>query len=398
MFLQTIAAIAIGIVLGTITGLTPGLHINLVAVLIVSLAAKITSIAPEHAALAIISMAITHTFLDTIPSVFLGVPDPDKVAVVLPAHRLVFKGKGYEAVLLTVFGSFASLVASIAAIPLFVIIFKHLQDLVKGYIGAILIALTLLLIINEKKRLRATAIFALSGALGVIVLDMPLLKEPLLPMLSGLFGVSTLLIGINADSAIPLQKQTHMQVDNKTKYKSIASAITAGAAGSFLPGMGPSQIAILGAKLFRGLGDKGYVILVGGLNTVNMALSIAMLYAANKARNGAIVAVSQVMPTFSRTFFLIASATCLVAAGVSTILTILLSRKVSKHISKVNYKTLSISIIAIILLVVALMSGWLGLIVLITSTALGIACNEMETAKNHMMGCLLVPVILFFLA
>ena len=397
MFLQTLAAIAFGIALGTFTGLTPGLHINLVAVLIVSLATKTSKIPAEYTAIAIISMAITHTFLDTIPSVFLGVPDPDKVAGVLPTHRLVFDGKGHEAVLLTIFGSFVSLIISMAATPLFVIIFKSLQDLVKSYIGIILAALTAILIINDERRIRAAIIFTLSGILGMIVLNMPLLNEPLLPLLSGLFGVSTLLIGINTDSKIPKQEQTQMRVDNKIKYKSVISAVLAGAAGSFLPGIGPSQIAILGSKVFRNLGDKGYVILVGGLNTVNMALSIAMLYAANKARNGAIVAVSQIMPAFTKTFFLMAIATCLVAAGISTILTILLSRKVSEHISKVNYKTLSISIITIILLAVTLMSGWLGIIVLITSTSLGILCNEMKTAKNHMMGCLLLPVMLFFL-
>lgn len=398
MFIQIAAAITVGIILGTFTGLIPGLHINLVAVLIASLATKISKIPTEYSAIALISMAITHTFLDTIPSVFLGVPDPDKVAGVLPTHRLVSEGKGYEAVLLTVFGSFASLIASMAATPLFVIIFKALQDLVKSYMGMILAALTALLIISDKKRIRAAIIFALSGILGITTLNMPLLNEPLLPLLSGLFGVSTLLIGINTDSKIPMQEQTQMQIDSKTKYKSVLGAVIAGAAGSFLPGIGPSQIAILGSKAFRNLGDKGYVIVVGGLNTVNMALSIAMLYAANKARNGAIVAVSQIMPAFSKTFFLIAIATCLVAAGISTILTILLSRKVSKHISRVNYKAVSISIIAIILLVVTLMSGWLGLIVLVTSTSLGIACNEMGTAKNHMMGCLLLPVMLFFLS
>src|SRR3989339_1225048 len=110
MFLQLIASIALGICLGTITGLIPGLHINLMAVLLVAISGKITGISLDYIAAIIISMAITHTFLDAIPSIFLGVPDPDKVACVLPTHRMVFEGEAHQAVMLTVFGSLRSII------------------------------------------------------------------------------------------------------------------------------------------------------------------------------------------------------------------------------------------------------------------------------------------------
>ncbi len=397
MFPQAMLAITIGIALGTITGLTPGIHINLASVIIVALAAKVTQVNPEYTAITIISMAITHTFTDTIPSIFLGVPDPEKVAVVLPTHRMVFEGKAYEAVMLTIFGSFASLIASIALMPLFIAGFSSLQSLIKNYMGVILVILTAILVFNEKKRLRALAIFLLSGILGMLVLNMPNLNEPLLPLLSGLFGLSTLILGIKTDSKIPEQKITNTELDSKTKYKAVACAIIAGAAGSFLPGIGPSQIAILGSKLFKGLGEYGYIIIVGGLNTVNMALSIGMLYATNKARNGAIINVSGIVPQLSLKLMITFCIACLISAGVSTILTIKLSSKISGRINKINYKKISIAIIAFITILVAILSSWIGLLILITSTSLGILCNYMEIGKNHMMGCLLLPVILFFL-
>lgn len=397
MILQLLVAVTCGLILGTITGLTPGLHINLVSVLLVALSGKLTGINPESIALIIISMAVTHTFLDTIPSIFLGVPDPEKVAVTLPTHRMVFDGEAHQAVMLTIFGSFISLLLCILLTPAFIITFKAMQTLVAGYIGIILLILALLLIVQEKKKVQAAAIFLLSGLLGHLVLNMPTLREPLLPLLSGLFGISTLILGIESDSKIPEQRITGINLSRPIKCKALASSVIAGAMGSFLPGMGPSQIAILGAKLFKGLGDKGYIILVGGLNTVNMTLSIAMLYAANKARNGAIVAASQLIPYLSLRLLLILISSCLIAAGISTILVITLSRRISKVICKVNYKKVSITLILFILILVTMLSGGIGLIVLATSTALGVTCNYLEVGKNHMMGCLLIPVILFFL-
>ncbi len=397
MFLELLTSVLAGFLIGIITGLTPGLHINLASVMIVSIASKTNTIKPEYAAVAILSMAITHTFLDTIPSVFLGVPDPEKVAVMLPTHRMVSEGKGYEAATLTIFGSFASLIVCMAAMPAFIALFRIIQDLVKNYIGLILIALTAVLIIYEKKKINAIAIFLLSGALGYIVLNTSLLNEPLLPMLSGLFGISGLIVGVMTDSKITKQKITESCASWTIKIKATICAVIVGAAGSFLPGIGPSQIAILGSRAFRNLGDKGYIILVGGLNTVNMALSIAMLYAADKARNGAIVAISQIINGIDMQFLLILCATCLIAAGLSTVLTMIFAKKLSGAISKLNYKTISIGIMIFIIFLVALLSGWFGMIVLFTATALGLACNELDTAKNHMMGCLLIPVIIFFL-
>ena len=396
MFLGFLLAILLGVTAGTLTGLIPGLHINLISVLIVSLAGKLTDLKIEYAAATIISMAITHTFLDSIPSVFLGVPDPDKVAVALPMHRMAYEGEAHQAVMLTVFGSLMSILACIITFPVFIELFKWLQDSVKSYTGYVLLILTALLIIQDKSKSKAALVFVASGILGYLTLNLPALEEPLLPLLSGLFGVSTLVLSIKTGSKLPEQKISDIDIQRKPKYKSVASAVIAGAAGSFLPGMGPSQIAILGSRLFRGLGEKGYIILVGGLNTANMALSIAMLYSVNKARNGAIVALSQITSIdFKQTVLLYTIG--LIASGIATLEAIALSRKAANTITKLDPKKINLAIIAFIAILATVFSGWIGIIVLVTATALGITCNYLEVGKNHLMGCLLIPVMIYFL-
>jgi len=86
-----------GCLLGVVTGLTPGLHVNTVCLLGLGFYAS-AGLDPIEFSVAMIAMAITHTFLDFIPAIFLGVPEESTALSVLPAHRLVLAGKGLEAV------------------------------------------------------------------------------------------------------------------------------------------------------------------------------------------------------------------------------------------------------------------------------------------------------------
>ena len=70
-FIPFISFSLLGFLIGIITGLIPGFHTNNVAILLLS----IPFIEGLHAAILIASAAITHTFLDIIPSTFIGAPE-----------------------------------------------------------------------------------------------------------------------------------------------------------------------------------------------------------------------------------------------------------------------------------------------------------------------------------
>ena len=94
MLIEIILFIFLGIIFGTFTGLIPGIHINLVGVSLVALSASLLSpVNPIYLVVFIVSMAIIHTFIDFIPSIFLGCPDTDTELSVLPGHELLKKGR-----------------------------------------------------------------------------------------------------------------------------------------------------------------------------------------------------------------------------------------------------------------------------------------------------------------
>jgi putative membrane protein len=96
----------IGVILGTISGIIPGVHANTLAGVLLSLQAVLLSVlGPVALAGALFAALITHTFVDAVPSTFLGIPEADTSLAVLPAHALCLEGNGEEAVRIAALGS-----------------------------------------------------------------------------------------------------------------------------------------------------------------------------------------------------------------------------------------------------------------------------------------------------
>ncbi len=399
MFLDISIALILGVGTGIITGLTPGLHINLVSVLVLSFSPLLLQItSPIVLGVYIIAMSITHTFLDALPSIYLGAPDEAQALNVLPGHRLLMRGEGHNAVLCTVIGASGTIILGILFFPLFIFLMKWLAEPVTGIVGYLLILLMFYMIWREKeKKTKALALFLLSGALGLLVFSIPTLEQPLFPLLSGLFGFSILLISLAQKSVIPKQKLNQpLNLSAKNITKSVTGATGMGFIAAFLPGFGSSQAAIIATNVVGDIGDEGFLTLVGGINTANMLISIAAAYILNKSRNGAILVVNKLLDGMSFETMLIFLAVSLVAAGTAALLTIKISKVFAQLIVKVKYSYIVWGIIIFIALLTAYFDGFIGLTILATATALGLISSVWGIGKNHLMGCLLVPVILYF--
>ncbi|MBW3012485.1 tripartite tricarboxylate transporter permease [Candidatus Woesearchaeota archaeon] len=402
MFGQILFAIIIGVCAGIFTGLIPGVHINLVSLLLLGSSAFLLRYTnPIVLSIFIIAMATTHTFLDFIPSIFLGVPEADTALAILPGHRMLLEGKAFEAVKLTVIGSLLAVIFSIAVSPLLILVVPFLYEKIGNYIGWILLAVVIFMVMKEKSwnnRFWAGFIVITSGALGYIVLETPAIKEPLFPMLSGLFGVSMLLNSLSEKTILPKQRITEeIEIGKKELAKSISAGVFSGGLTSFFPGLGAAQASIIGSLLVGKLGTCCFLILLGAINTVNMLLSLITLYTLQKARNGAVLAILKLVESLDFGGLCLIMLAALVAAGLATFLAMYIVRVFSGIVEKVNYSVMNLSIIALIIGLVFVFSGWIGLFVLLISTMLGIIPLCLGIGKNHAMGCLLVPVIVFFI-
>ena len=309
----------IGAFFGIITGLIPGLHVNNLSIILLSLSGVLMtalsgllggSIHQVFISLllasVIVSISISHTFHDFIPSTFLGAPDPDSALNVLPAHEMLLQRKGYEAVRLSAMGSMgAVIVCFILLLPFKMVIGEPLMlyNILKEYMIYILIGIFVILIFTETREVKyslkgkekvsralgvglAILVFFISGAFGYTVLSLPYypvyfwpapvilprsMMPPavLFPMLSGIFGIATLLESLKGDDFAPKQSITEPVIPPKETGSSILSGTLAGSIVGFLPGM-TSGIATIMAMIFRKDTEKKQVIVtLSAINTAN---------------------------------------------------------------------------------------------------------------------------------
>ncbi|MCA9485536.1 MAG: tripartite tricarboxylate transporter permease, partial [Nanoarchaeota archaeon] len=131
MILFLVCALFLGILAGTVTGLFPGIHINLVAAGLLAGAGYFVGIEPIVLVVFIVAMAITHTFLDFIPGVYLGAPEEDSFLAVLPGHQMLREGKGHAAVVYTLYGSLIGLVVILIFSFLFVLFLDDIYSYIQ---------------------------------------------------------------------------------------------------------------------------------------------------------------------------------------------------------------------------------------------------------------------------
>ncbi len=408
MILELLIALIIGVAIGTITGLTPGIHINLVSVILLSFSNFFLNYtSPLILSVFIIAMAITHTFTDFIPSIFLGAPDEDSFLSILPGHQLLLKGKGYFAVVYTLYGGIAALIIILLFTPLFIFFLPLLYSLIQKIMGIILILISVYLIYSEdyEKRLMSLIIFIFSGFLGIATLNLNI-REPLLPLFTALFGASTLIISIKQKTKIPEQEILSIKkikLSRKSLTKGFLASIIASPFTAFLPGMGASQAAIIGKQSLDIKDQRQFLFLLGAINTIVMGLSFITLYTINKTRTGAAVAVSRLINDMTFNDLIIILFTIIISGIFSFLIAIKISKLAAKKINKINYQKLSLVIIIILIFMVIIFSdlsikgGIIGLLIFITGTFLGIYTVLVRVKRIHLMGCLLIPTILFYI-
>tara|TARA_Y100000310_G_C20667723_1_gene808531 strand:+ start:653 stop:1861 length:1209 start_codon:yes stop_codon:yes gene_type:complete len=400
MILEIIIALFLGIIAGTFTGLLPGIHINLIAVIITGSLASLTNLPIISIIVFLVAMSITHTFLDFIPSIFLGAPEEDSFLSVLPGHQLLKEGKGHEAVIITLYGSLTALIIFLIFIPLFIYLLPKIFPLSKPIIPFILIFASLYLVFREKEFLISLTVFILAGFLGFLTLNLPV-EQPLLPLLTGLFGISALLISIKNKTKIPKQTITpikNIRLPKKQTFKSVIAAALTAPLSSFLPGFGSGQAAVLGSEISDTLqSPKQFLFLVGAINTIVMSLSFITIYSISRSRTGTAVAILEILKTITNSQLTIIILTVLISGVVAFFIGIQISKFSAKHITKINYKYLSIIILSILILTNLIFSNLLGILVLTTSSALGVFCILSKARRINLMGSLLIPTIIFYL-
>lgn len=403
MFFEILFFVLLGVIAGTFTGLIPGIHTNTVCMILLSLFPLMLSygISIHGIITLIISMAVTNTIVDFIPSILLGAPDDSTALSVLPGHKLLLDGKGLEAIYLTTVGGILVVILFVLFLPVLLKFLPVLYEAIRHYIHFILAAIVFVMVIIEKGlkgKFIGMAMFFLAGILGLIILNSLVLpaNEMFFPLFTGLFGISTLLISLNKKIKIPKQEKEMVSVDRKLAVFGSIKAFFSGLVVGILPGVGSAQATVLSQLATRKKDEKEFLVSVGGINTAVALFSLVSLYAIGRPRSGAAVTVARVLGEFGFNELILLIASGLIAVSIAAILTLKLSRKVLSLIEKVPYNKLSLGIIILLILLTFILTGFLGLIVLFVSTSIGLLPPLTGVKRSLCMGVLILPVSFFY--
>ena len=416
--ISVIIPLFIGIILGMISGLIPGIHSNTAAGLILSAGTGIFAVYGDTGlAVCMVAVLIVHTFLDIVPGTFFGVPDADTALSVLPAHRLCLLGHGEEAVRLSAIGSAYGTVFGLAILSVFLLVLPAVQDMIDWWSGIILIIVAGVLIVWSESPEWSFAVFCLSGILGVFAFEYSWLCVPLtgaispssasvlMPLLTGLFGISVLIF--SKKGSMPPQTFDGLHIERKSILKCGLIGTFAGSVVGWLPGLSNASANAVIASFVRFEepqydesvpesnggpdGSRGYIIAASAANTANAFISIGAFYAIMRMRNGVMAAFSHLKELPEMTFVIIAA----VIAAISGYLLTIGFSKAGRLFSNLNVRSLGISVIIFMTAVTLLFTGIFGLFILILATVVGSLTQIIDIRRVPCIGAVMIPVILF---
>lgn len=412
--IELVIACFIGILIGTMTGMIPGIHVNTAgAILFASSTFLLGFLSPEFLCVIMVAMSIAHALIEFVPSMLLGVPQEGTATSVLPGHRMVLQGRAKEVIRIVCVGGFGAILVTILMLPIFNFALPILHDLSKPYTWMILlfasIYLTYSLTSNYRDFLWSLLLFVLSGILGWTIFQTPISSGvSLMCTFSGLFGISTILFSLNESSFLPHQNSFYDLDIDFNKFKSIFAGGITGAILGFLPGFGPAQGTVI-AQAAAGTSDVddddtvNFLLATSGLNISDCLFSLMAIYIIGNPRSGIAVYMSYLISQMTLNHLIIYIFASLLAVSLSLVLALKLGDSFSSLMAKVNYKKLSISVILLQIVILYIFVFYYQApvaymtLALVTSTAMGLLPHYLGIGKSHLMGVLIIPAIVIYM-
>jgi len=387
-----------GIALGTVSGIVPGLHANNFALLLAAVAPSIPGPA-RYVGMAMLAAGVVHTFLDVVPALALGVPDPAMAATSLPGHRLVLQGQGREALRLSALGSgLAVAFAVVLAVPMTATM-ERAYPTIRANLTVVLAAVAGLLVLTERTgRARVGAALALgaSGVLGLLTLHLPAegvfpAGDMLAPLFAGLFGAPILLEALGGEGVPP---QAGPEVTTTRRFVAAVALVgtLAGAVVGYLPGISSAIAATAALVVVPSRGPRPFVIATSGVNTANTIFALFALVSLGTPRTGVLVAFDDTGAPLVLPMLLCSVA---IAAAVGFVLVVTLGDRYLAAVGRVDNTRLCVAVLGLLCLLVTGLAGPLGLGVFCASAVVGLAPARFGARRATLMGVLLVPLMVW---
>ena len=423
-FLTVLLAVLAGTAVACLLGLLPGLHIyNVMGVLVLGvlgLAKSGIDVPVEVYLPAMTGMVVGWSVANTIPAVLLGTPDESALFTVLPGQKYLMSGRGFEGTMITAVGSLAGAWFLLAVVaPCAPVYLPVAQQVLKGHMHWVLWIIITFMLMSEwpkggnrgkagwakffdawKTLLAGLATFLLAGLLGFILLtaspvDHTVAFQNIMPAFVGLFAVPWCLLNMFSAADVPPQRLAKsLDVDGDIVLRSVWSGGLGGGIAAYFPivtgGVGGMLAGHACAQreervFIMGQGVSKFIYYVG-------AFMLMFVPGLNLTRGGGAWMVKTLYVPAGLSDYLLVLGCIAVAAGVSYLAMEPLTRLTVRFVSRFDYRHVSTVALGIIVLMVLLMTGWVGLFVAAVATGIGLLPVLFGSRRLNCLGILLLPI------
>ncbi|MCS7061597.1 MAG: tripartite tricarboxylate transporter permease [Anaerolineae bacterium] len=411
-----------GALAGAVLALLPGLHIyNVAGLVFLAVTHRPELLSGQAIAMLMIGMVVGWSVVNVIPAVFLFAPDDASAFVVLPATKMLLRGRGLDATMLVGAGSLGALLTLTIAAPVLDEVLRPVRQIIAPHIGWMLVAIIAFLVIGEWPRHDALAptplrrllsawaylgagliTFLLSGVLGFVLLyrsPVPIDAsfQNLLPAFVGLFAVPGLL-QILFFGVRPPRQETALRLD-VTPYQLARGTLTGVAGGLFagvLPVISGGIGGLLAGHATAQRDDRLFLVSQGASKIAYYIGGLLLLFVpgVGLTRGGMAWMLSTTyVPYGWRTYWLAVTSVAL-AGALSFTLLVLIGRAVGSLSGRFDPKLLAGAALLISIAITVGFTGLGGLGVMIVATLIGLIPVLVGGRRMNCLGVLLLPITL----
>jgi putative membrane protein len=234
-----------------------------------------------------------------------------------------------------------------------------------------------------------------SSHLDLIKSPIGLEPQALLPLLSGIFGASFLILSLYSCTEIPEQKETAIKIPLNALAKSVIAGGFGGSVVAWIPGISPA-VATIATRLGVPPSAEEFLVSIAGVNTANALFSLVALFAVGRPRSGAVAAIEKLVVVDQSVLSQMMIMAVAVAA-LSYVAVIASARFAAEAIMRLNYRLLCLCVLLGLTSMCLAFTGWFGLFVFFLSTIVGLIAPIAGIRKTHAMGVLMLPLIIHYL-
>lgn len=421
---MSVIAAVLATVVGTFTGalfsLLPALHIyNVAGIFLLGVLHFEPQISPLYIALTLLSALVAYGFLNTIPSVFLGVPDESTAFMVLPSSKCLLQGRAYEASLMTGLGSLGGILILALFAPFALRFIPVLRQLLGAHMGWILLSIGAYMLISEwpigtdrpKDKLQrlwdswdrlffGILTFTLSAFLGMIILNRTLVPSEMafqgvMPAFVGLFAIPWVIQNILSRHDPPKQ---YIAESLDCSLGIFVRAMGSGGLGGMFSAIFPVVTAGVGSLLAGHAtaqhDDRIFLIGYGAAKVIYYAGAFLFFFAPgmNLTRGGMAWMIGPFYQASATGEYWVALGCLLMSGALSLLLLDYASIAAARLVSTFDPRTLSWVSLVLCIAIVGGLTGSQGLLICFTGAGIGSIPIFFNCRRSHCMAVLIVPI------